>query len=153
MNKNYGGTNTLEMGKSEIAVIVAEKLGVSVTELLPNGNEIKYKIKNGTAYHFDTPDEIVTILEEARQSNHSIRLRFCFGDTGTGRDWEEIHDTTGYIGRSTGSIKIPLLIHKVTSSGGPGILDHCIVRIEKKNNGGSYREVYRHPKYHKLNSH
>lgn len=135
--------------KSAISVIVAEKLGVPVTELLPNGNKIKYKIKNGTAYHFDTPDVIVNIIEEARQSNRSIRLRFCFGDVETGRDWEEVNDTTGYIGRSTGSIKIPLLIKKVTSFGGGGLLDHCIVRIEKKVGGGKYIEVYRHPKYHK----
>lgn len=137
------------MNKSEISVEVSEKLGVPVTELLPNGNEIKYKIKNGTAYHFQTPDVIVNILEEARQSNKSIRLRFCFGDVETGRDWEEVYDTTGYIGRSTGSIKIPLLLAKITSSGGGGLLDHCIVRIEKKIHGGSYHEVYRHPNYHK----
>lgn len=141
------------MNKSEISVIVVEKLGVPVTELLPNGNEIKYKIKNGTAYHAQTPENIVNILEEARQSNRSIRLRFCFGDVETGRDWGEVNDIAGYIGRSTGAIKIPLLLSKITSSGGGGLLDHCIVRIEKKNNGGSYREVYRHPKYHKLNSH
>lgn len=144
---------SIVVNKTALSIEMAEKLNVPIVEHLSNGNSIKYKLKNGTAYHFDTPDEIVIILEEARQSNHSIRLRFCFGDTETGRDWEETCDTTGYIGRSTGSIKIPLLIHKITSSGGPGILDHCIVRIKKKNNGGSYREVYRHPKYHKLNSH
>lgn len=137
------------INKTGISVKMAEKLGVPITELLPNGNSIKYKLKNGTAYHFDTPDKIVGILEEARQSNRSIRLRFCFGDVETGRDWGETCDTTGYIGRSTGAIKIPLLIKTVNSTGGGGILDHCIVRIEKKINGGSYREVYRHPKYHK----
>jgi hypothetical protein len=141
------------LSKGDLVIRVAEQLNVPVTDFLLNGNKIKYKIKNGTAYHFDTPDEIVTILEEARQSNRSIRLRFCFGDVETGRDWGETYDTTGYIGRSTGTIKIPLLLKKITSLVGGGLLDHCIVRIEKKNNGGSYREVYLHPKYHKLNSH
>lgn len=112
-------------------------------------NSITYQVINGTAYHVETPDVIIKILEDARQSNRHIRLRFCYGDTETGRDWGETCDTAGYIGRSTGSIKIPLLIRKVTSYGGGGLLDHCIVRIEKKVNGGSYREVYRHPKYHK----
>lgn len=135
--------------KTALSVEMAEKLGVPIIELLPNGNSIKYKLKNGTAYHFETPDEIVTILEEARQSNRSIRLRFCFGDVETGRDWEETCDIAGYIGRSTGAIKIPLLLKKITSSGGGGILDHCIVRIEKKIGNGSYREVYRHPNYHR----
>lgn len=139
----------MEKNKTALSIEMAEKLNVPVTELLSNGNSIKYKIKNGTAYHFETPDRIVTILEEARQSSRSIRLRFCFGDLETGKDWEETFDTTGYIGRSTGSIKIPLLLKKITSSGGGSILDHCIVRIEKKVSGGSYREVYRHPNYHK----
>jgi hypothetical protein len=77
-------------------------------------------------------------------------MRFCFGDTKDGRDWGEVHDTKGYIGRSTGSIKIPLLLNTVSSSGGGGLLDHCIVKIERKNRGEKcYTEVYRHPQYHK----
>ena len=126
----------------------------SVIEKLPNGNVIRYKITEGTAYHEETPDEVVRILENARQSGRDIRLRFCYGDTKTGRDWGETYDTTGYIGRSTGSIKIPILIKKINSFGGPGLLDHCIVRIERKNRGDrNYREVYRHPRYHKENDH
>lgn len=125
------------------------KDGDFVEETFSNGNVIKYQIKNGTAYHASTPQEIVTILEEARQSSRNVRLSFCFGDTDTGRDWEEVYDTTGYIGRSTGIIKIPLLIETSRSTGGPGLLDHCIVRIERKVGHGKYYEVYRHPKYHK----
>lgn len=121
----------------------------NVTETLPNGNTIKYKIRNGTAYHEETPENIVQILESARASNRSTRLRFCFGDVDTGRDWGEVNDIEGYIGRSTGSIKIPLLIKTVNSSGGGALLDHCIVRIERKERGDkSYTEVYRHPLYH-----
>lgn len=119
------------------------------TETLPNGNVIHYKVVNGTAYHEETPDAVVNILENARNSGRETRLRFALGDTETGEDWNEIYDTTGYIGRSTGTIKIPLLIAKVTSYGGPAILDHCIVKIERKRKGErEYTEVYRHPKYH-----
>jgi len=122
----------------------------TVTEKLPNGNTIKYKIRNDTAYHEKTPENIIQILESARTSNRLTCLRFCFGDVETGRDWGEVYDTTGYIGRSTGSIKIPLLIKTATSSGGGGILDHCIVRIERKEHDDkTYHEVYRHPKYYK----
>ena len=121
-----------------------------VSETVPNGNIIKYKVLNGTAYHEDTPDEVVRILDDALATHRTTRLRFCFGDTETGRDWGEVHDTTGYIGRSTGSIKIPLLIDTINSSGGGGLLDHCIVRIEQKERGDKfYTEVYRHPQYHK----
>lgn len=109
---------------------------------------MNYKIVNDTTYHKETPDKVVEIIEEARLSVRTIRLRFCFGDPETGRDWKEIYDTTGYIGRSTGSIKIPLLIKKTTSSGGGGLLDHCIVKIEKRV-GRKYVMVWTHPKYHK----
>jgi hypothetical protein len=117
------------------------------------GDKINYKTINGTAYHTSTPDVVVNIIEAARGSLRNTRLRFCYGSVETGKDWGEIHDTTGYIGRSTGSIKIPLLIPRSNSIGGPGLLDHCIVKIEQKDRDGSYREVYRHPKYHVVSIH
>jgi len=121
---------------------------IYVVETLPNGNKIHYQVVDGTAYHKATPKGVINILEEARLSNRAIQLRFCFGDVETGRDWEEIHDTTGYIGRSTGSIKIPLLIKTPRSTGGGGLLDHCIVKIERRY-GKKCVQVYTHPKYHK----
>jgi hypothetical protein len=121
-----------------------------VSQTLSNGNTIHYKIVDGTAYHEETPDQVVRLLESALKSFRGTRLRFCFGDTKTGRDWEEKYDVCGYIGRSSGDIKIPLLINQSASTGGGAILDHCIVRIESKGqNDKSYTEVYRHPKYHK----
>jgi hypothetical protein len=109
---------------------------------------IKYKVINGTAYHEKTPDQVISIIEEARQ-NKNIRLRFCFGDTDTGKDWDEKYDVEGYIGRSCGRIKIPLLIRTLKSGGGGGILDHCIVRIKRINTHTKYcTDVYIHPKYH-----
>jgi len=113
-----------------------------------SGHVIKYKIINDTAYHVETPDKVVSILEEARQ-NKDIRLRLCYGDTDTGLDWSDVYDTMGYIGRSTGSIKVPLLIKTSRSSGGGALLDHCIIKIEQKHSNNShYVEVYRHPQYH-----
>ena len=120
----------------------------TITETTSAGHKIHYKIHDGTAYHKETSHIVVKIIDEARLSNRTIRLRFYFGDTNTGRDWEETYDTTGYIGRSTGRIKIPLLIKNIRSTGGPAILDHCIVKIEKKV-GTKYVTVYSHLKYHK----
>lgn len=122
-------------------------------ETLPNGTSISYKIINSTAYHTSTPDVVVDIIEAARNDPRNTRLRFCYGNVETGRDWGEVNNTTGYIGRSTGSIKISLLIPKSNSMGGPGLLDHCIVKIEQKDRDRSYREVYRHPKYHVVSIH
>lgn len=119
----------------------------TVTEKLSNGNEITYKIYNGTAYHVDTPIEVINTLEIARiarQFGRRLRLRLFLGDPETGRDWGEEHDVIGYIGRSMGRIKIPLLIHNQRSYGGPGLLDHRIVKIVDVQ---TKRTVYQHPLY------
>ena len=105
----------------------------------------KYQIVNGTAYHINTPMEVINLLEKARL-NHT-RIRFCLGDTITGLDWGETYDVCGRLGRSTGSYRIPLLLKRVSSIGGGGLLDHCIIRIEFKDKN-VYKEVYRHPTYH-----
>lgn len=94
-----------------------------------------------THYHEDTPKELRDILESCLH-RQDRRVRIFYGDTTTGRDWLEEYDVTGYIGRSTGTKPIPLIIHNRRSMGGGGLLDHCIVRLLI--NG---REVYRHPKY------
>jgi predicted alpha/beta-fold hydrolase len=91
----------------------------------------KYREVNGTFYHAGTSDEIVAILEQARR--HNWRLTFDFGDVATGKSWGEVNDVSGYIGRSTGSIKIPLLIHNTRSYGGGALLDDCIIGIKHSN--------------------
>jgi len=96
-------------------------------EKLSNGNTIEYKIINGTAYHNSTPQEVINILENARLTKKRIRL--FYGDSTTGKCWNEEHDIIGYIGRSTGNIKIPLLINNSRSFGGGALLDHCIIKI------------------------
>ena len=103
----------------------------------------EYKTINGTSYDVRTPDEVVAILENARQTR--TRLHVSLGDSESGRDWIEENMVHGVIGRSTGSIKIPLLIHNRRSLGGPGLLDHCIVRIRTSSGG---RILWRHPGYH-----
>jgi hypothetical protein len=102
----------------------------------------KYKTINGTSYDVRTPDEVVAILENARQTR--TRLHVSLGDSESGRDWIEENMVHGVIGRSTGSIKIPLLIHNRRSVGGPGLLDHCIVRIRTSRGG---RILWQHDKY------
>jgi hypothetical protein len=108
-----------------------------------------YKIVNGTSYDERTPDEVIRVLENARLNR--TRLHVSLGETDNdrgqlGRDWLEENSVFGFISRSTGSIKIPLLVHNKRSLGGFGLLDHCIVRIRLS--AGSGRVLYQHPNYH-----
>ena len=97
-------------------------------------------IINGTTYHKDTPLDLARLLEQARISNKRVRL--FYGDTKTGRSWHEENDVCGYLGRSTGAVKIPLLIANSRSTGGPAILDHCIVALMVE---GQWK--YKHPEF------
>ena len=102
----------------------------------------EYQVVNGTSYDVRTPSEVVAILENARQTR--TRLHVSLGDSESGRDWLEENMVNGFIGRSTGSIKVPLLIHNRRSVGGPSLLDHCIVRVRESAGG---RVLYQHPGY------
>lgn len=110
-----------------------------------NGKSTTYQVlDNGTAYHVETPENILNILERARING--TKLKLYFGDVNTGRDWNEEHDTIGTIGRSTGTVKIPLLITSSRSYGGGAILDHCIVKIKNVKTGET---LYQQKEYQK----
>lgn len=100
----------------------------------------EYKVVNGTSHDIRTPDRVIQILENARISRN--RLVIHYGDTNTGKAWGD--KETGYIGRSTGDNKIPLVVHNSRSFGGGGLLDYCIVRIETSRGKTC---LYNHPLY------
>lgn len=103
---------------------------------------MKYQIVNGTSYHAETSLNVIKWLETSRERKQRIRL--FYGDTTiTCHNWNEENDTIGHVGRSTGSIKIPLLIKNSRSFGGGAILDHCIIRIDTKDSKGKIVTVYR----------
>ena len=102
-----------------------------------------YRQVNGTFYDERTPGEVIRVLESARQNR--IRLHISLGNTETGRDWLEEFETHGYIGRSMGPVKVPLLIANRRSLGGGAILDHCVVRIRTAAGGWV---LWQHPAYH-----
>ncbi len=102
----------------------------------PGGHTVHYvRLPSGSCYHQDTPVRLVRLLENLRREGTLVRV--FYGDVKTGQSWHDEHDIIGRIGRSTGNIKIPLLVAD-GESGGCGLLDHCIIRIDS-DEGTLYR--------------
>lgn len=105
-----------------------------------NGHGIRYRrLPSGTCYYADTPDPIVDVLETVRVNQRKVRL--FYGDPKTGQSWFDEHDVIGRIGRSTGPIKVPLLIEP-GEIGGPALLDQCIIRIDSPR-----KTLYQHAQF------
>lgn len=103
----------------------------------------KYKLVNGISYHSETSEEVIKVLEHARQNR--IRIVLDYGHLNTGQSWGETNGIAGTIGNSTGTIKIPLLVHNSKSIGGGSILDHRIVKISESK---GKKVLYQHKNYH-----
>jgi hypothetical protein len=114
------------------SVTVYESSGATTYVL---SNRKRYRVIDGTSYDVRTPLAVCKILEYFRHNHRQQRIKITYGKNGIA--WEGSPES-GYVGRSTGNVKIPLLIHNARAFGGGAILDHCIVRIEyaNKRNGG-----------------
>ena len=100
-----------------------------------------YKEVNGTFYHAETSPDVIAIMERCRVNR--TRIIVDLGNVETGESWNEHYETIGYVGRSMGPVKVPLLVFNRRSMGGGTILSHCIIGI--KTSKGK-RTLYRHPK-------
>ena len=96
-----------------------------------------------TCFNKKTPEAVRKVLLDVQ--NRGTRIRLWYGDTKTGRSWNDEYFVTGTVGNSTGkkNHKIPILLHSARSMGGGAILDGCIIRIQT---GKSV--LYTHPKFH-----
>ena len=102
----------------------------------------KYNVVNGTSYDAKTPDAVVNILERSRVNREDFRLILFYGNPETGQAWGDIVEC--FVGRSTGSVQIPLEIYNSRSMGGGGMLDSCIVKVLSAR---GKRVLYQHPEY------
>jgi len=94
----------------------------------------------GMFFDEETPDKVMSVICD--NLGRENRLRFWWGNIETGKSWNEENDTCGYIGRSTGTRKIPLLIHNINSTGGGSILTDCVIKIVETR---TKRVLYQHP--------
>ena len=84
-----------------------------------NVDQTKYKVVNGTFYRLDTPDEVVQVLERAREQRQRLAVAFK----------AESEPKYGRVGRSLGPVKVPLLVHNTRSLGGDELWTDGIVEI------------------------
>jgi hypothetical protein len=78
-----------------------------------------------TWYSSKTPSQLKKVLEKCRKEETLVRVFYCGED---GKDWLEEYDMLGRIGRSTGLMKIPLLVPKGAYGGG-SLLDDRIGKV------------------------
>ena len=95
---------------------------------------------NGTCFNSETNEKVINIIDNLLHSNK--RIRVWYGENG--KSWNEENDICGSIGRSTGTFKIPLLIHSSRSYGGGALLTHCIIKIVDTQ---TKRVLYVHPNF------
>lgn len=84
---------------------------------------------DGVAYETDRAADRAMILVLINAMEKRIRVTLDYGDRKTGKSWGESHDVTGYIGRSTGVLKLLLLVPNSRSHGGGAILTGSILSI------------------------
>ena len=83
----------------------------------------------GIYFYEGTPIEVCDTLIKAKESK--TRVVLDYGDIKTKQSWGDVYDITGYIGRSTGTKPMLLLIHNSRSTGGGSILTDCILSIKE----------------------
>ena len=97
-------------------------------------------------YKMSLDDRTNGLIAETLYSAYKrdVRVRIWYGDIETGHAWLEELDVTGRVGVSMGPIRIPILLSNIRSTGGGGILDHCIVKVQETK---SKRVLYEHPTF------
>lgn len=96
----------------------------------------------GTWFAPNTPVAVQKLINRLIHSGETVRI--FHGDRKTGRSWMEENDVIGRVGRSTGTLKIPLLVSEQDNYGG-ALLEDSIIRVIRCSDG---KNLYRHPGFH-----
>lgn len=98
-------------------------------------------LSNQTFFEFGTDPTVKKVIENLMHKDEMIRL--MVGDPETGVDSCSEFEVVGFVGRSCGSMKVPLISEPGENFGGP-ISTSRVLRILRVRDG---KELYRHPKY------
>ena len=120
-----------------------EKWGDSIVEEnISNGNTIYYVEREGLYFEvgifirrenkLETYDNVNEALMSliVRAWKYKFRIRVFYGDIHTGRSWNEEYDVMGTIGRTTGNIKVPILLSRKNSNYGGALLLSSVIRVD-----------------------
>lgn len=102
----------------------------------------RHSYRTPTWFHPDTPVELQAILERCRENRTPVRC--FFGNPKTGRDSLEEFNVTGRVGRSTGILRIPLLVPD-GDCGGDSLSSERVVKLVATRSG---RVLWQHAAYH-----
>ena len=131
------------LGRSELALSAADHTALAGYAKYQAATNAWGQSNLSRQTYFDpgTEPEVARVLESCRKAGNKVRL--VLGDTTTGESWLDEYDVIGTIGRSTGSLKVPLLVEDGETGGG-AILTACVLNIIDWHSG---RTRYRHPAY------
>jgi hypothetical protein len=74
---------------------------------------------SGTHYRLGTPPALIATLERARENRYRVAVIY---------EGDSVPEF-GRVGRSTGSLKVPLLVHNARSSGGGEICTRIVREV------------------------
>ena len=106
----------------------------------------EYKVCNGTFYSAEALDGAILALEYARVNKIRIRIFYAYKTTEEKENgvkdsefdvlevWKDENDCIGWLGRSIGDIKIPILLSSSSSCFGSPIVESRVVLV--KTTGG-----------------
>ncbi len=95
--------------------------------------------------YFDrnTDEDVAIVLNRLYRSKR--RVKIYYGDKESGRNWNEVFDVFGYVGRTWGTKKAPILVYSKRSYGGGLISTGSILAIRESSINGSF--LYEHSKF------
>lgn len=93
------------------------------------------QVLHDTWYHKNTPKDLVRLLDALYQTKQRVML--VYGNIFTGVPWDldANNSNRGFIGKSSGSKRVPLLVKTSRSPGGDAILDLYILQIRDSRGG------------------